>query len=448
MQQFQHTFTGKDTAVILPSGERLDKAQENMSKLITDAEKIKLEEFKKNEEWLVKASTVDMKALISAGATATQTKFYDKFINDTTAIVKQAGGLGKLNADQKIAIARARKFYDAEQNKLLGDQKKYEMAEQIAMKDPKYDYVRFLKENGASFALTGTYNNAPIPLKAKSLGAFFDKNKVTGTPTPAITQYRTNELGKKEQKDFVYRATDKEARDYVANNILNDPQLLEGAFEEFSALPESEQWKYFSTYDTDKSGTLSEQEKSFIPDSQSKDINNPILKYAQDKYFEQVRVPEDSAWRQALPPSKGKGGGFSINIGGADLIVSPAVKRDMPVTYGDKMYSDSYAFGGNTTLSNLPTLGGIRYKGTATRDMKAGNITGKLKDYIPSEDLIIIEAATGIPELGVEPKGLVGIPARQIEGADNLPIIVNGKQSNIGALKGGISSTPVKKKAY
>lgn len=314
MPQFQHIYDGKNEGVALPSGERLDKAQENLGRTILDAEKIRLEEFRKNEDWLLKSTTVDLKALASAGAAATQAKYYDKFVEDTAKIYKQAGGEKNLSTDQKIEINKQRMFFEAEQNKLLGDQKKFEMEEALVNRDPRFDKKKWLEQKASKYITTGVFDNTPPPWQAKNLGKYFNDNKVKGT-TYTEDKYETNIYGKKVYQPVVINGTRQEAEAHVENHILADPQLLEGAFEEFSSLPESKQMEYLADFDTNKDGSLSEQEKQTIPNLNAPTRDNPILKYAKEKYWQQVRTVTQSKETGAAPPSTSSGGTSNFKYG-------------------------------------------------------------------------------------------------------------------------------------
>ena len=64
MIPIQRTFTGKNTEVVLPSSDRLDKVQENMSNLIIGADKLRYNAFKENEQRFLKTTDIDLETYI------------------------------------------------------------------------------------------------------------------------------------------------------------------------------------------------------------------------------------------------------------------------------------------------------------------------------------------------------------------------------------------------
>ena len=435
MPQFQHIYTGKDTGVTLPSGERLDRAQDKMSEMIISADKLRFESFQKNEAWFLKTSDLPVESYLSTASTEYQAKLLDEYNNKSIAIVKARGGMDKLTTEDKLELVKGKQFVQGEQQRMLGDQEKYKMAKQVVQRNKDYyDEGKFDELMMGTLFKDGRYPDAEeLPIRAKSIDEDLSSHPVYGSKSTTVL--KPVEGNPDKEVPYEYSATKEEVARVIAGKAFSNPQYLEEVKQDWESLSEQDKNKYL---DPDGDGV-----KQYKASENMKDLTNPLLMNYIDKHW-QSGVKSSAGAPQYKKRSTGRGMGLSFNIGGADLIVSPAVKRDVPVIYGDKTYTDSYAFGGNTTLSNLPTLGGIRYKGTSTKEMKKGNITGKLKDYLPNEDLIIIEAATGIPELGVETKGLVGIPASQIEGVENLPIIKDGKQVNIGMIRGKGITTPIK----
>lgn len=289
MANFTRQYTGENAGIKLGENTTL-RTQENMNQTILNADKLKLEVFQKNKDWILKQSDIDLQPLISTASAEVQSRELKEFNDWVVSKVKGGEDLANLSIDTQTELLRRKQILMSNQDRMMGDQKKYEIAEQMARRNPKVDYPRFLEEIGIPFATTGRFNDAPLPLLPKSPDAFFmnNRNKAEGDVT-TTEDYYTNPNGKKVLKSTVHSATEQQARDFVVANLFNDEQLREGVFQEFSNLPESEQWKYLKDFDTDKSGKLDETELRIIPPKDSDDSNNPILRYAQDKYWAKAR---------------------------------------------------------------------------------------------------------------------------------------------------------------
>jgi hypothetical protein len=153
-----------------------------------------------------------------------------------------------------------------------------------------------------------------------------------------------------------------------------------------------------------------------------------------------IKATRRAIQRAPVNPQQPKGGG---GVAWRDMTVSPAYKRNGTAAYGDKVYYNAYAFPSKINLANIPTQNGIAFIGKRSRKIPAGNVQGYLKDYIADEDILIVEPTKGYENFGIDPGGLIGIPASNIEGTDNLPIKgENGQMTTIGALRGAKANAP------
>jgi len=62
-----------------------------------------------------------------------------------------------------------------------------------------------------------------------------------------------------------------------------------------------------------------------------------------------------------------------------------------------------------------------------------------LLDYDKDNDTLIMRATTASSTIGVGTKQLVEVQASKVENVNNLPIVVNGKQTTLGELRKNIS---------
>lgn len=449
MIEFSPLYTGKDSAVKMPELTQLNRAQERAQELNIKGEELKYKTALLDKETFMKQLSIDPVATVSNANMVKQAQKYDEFKNKWADRLAKSGG--RLSDADKIQMEVDHNQLRGWQNQILANQAGYLAALETKKKDTQNYYdpnvFRIAQEKYLS---TGELDPNILSVAPQSMTAYLNGLKPTQeTVTPIKTEVKDdkgNIVGYRivDQKT---KATKEQAQYNILEGARRNEGLMKGIITDFDAwfndpkTPQKDKDDLLKDYDTNGNGKIDPAESQYIHTNTSMP-DNPIMKWAMNypPYLERgMGVTESSSKTIAVPRSGASD--ISINIGGADLKVSPATKRDSPVVYGDKTYNDTYAFAGNTTLSNLPTDGGLRFRGTSSRGLKKGNITGKLKDYVADDDMIIIEASTGIPELDIETKGLVAIPRSSIQGADNLPVIVNGKTTTIGAIRGTNSAT-------
>jgi hypothetical protein len=285
-------------------------------------------------------------------------------------------------------------------------------------------------------------------LAGKSLQGFYDtsSNKVQGSVvTEAYGKPYKNELGAWVQDEVKYSASEEEARAAVKNRLLEDEATRIATFEEFqkyvSGLPLEQQ---MAILDRDKSGKIDAGDYSR---SQMADETNPIIKFAQDKYWQIARRAETDKGKRAVTPprtaSSTQGKGVPIKFGDQPWkTVMPAVKRPSGGQYSDIVYPEIYSFPGDLPLDNVTiSTDAKRVSGTQSYNFsRTGKTSGKLKDYAidsNGNDWIILEATTSDNDLRIESKDDLAIPVRDILEAPALPLIdASGKQTTVGELRG------------
>jgi hypothetical protein len=435
MATFQRTFTGKDTGVTLPSSDKLYQSQKDMNSLILEADKMKLDAFQKNQDWFLKTTTVDPIAYISTANTETQAKLLDEYNKKATAIYKASGG--NPTTEDKLELVKGRQFIESEQARMSGDLEKYQLALKTIQANPdKYSLDKFQKamvdpEDG--YFVKGKYNDMVLPLMPKSPEVFFGKsaNKVSGTPTTTPTKFRTSPAGVQEQMDMTFSGSDEETKRHIVANILNDPQLLEGAYEDFDKLSAKDKMVYLSDYDTDNSGTISEEEQQNIPSLTSKSEDNPILRFAQDRYLPIAKGISDTAWKPSPKPSA-TSTTKKYKVGEKYVAVNPGEKRVGAVPISNKTYSDPIEFDGTYKISYVPTANATELSGTSTFDITdKTNVEGFLKLYDPEKDVFVFATTGSDPD--IDSGILIEVPAKDLRPSDisGLPVIVDGKETTI-----------------
>ena len=339
---FQNTFTGKDTAVTLPDSGRLDRAQERLSNTIIDADKIKYDAFKENEKWLLEQGDVDLAPLISAGATAAMAGELEQFNKDITTLTK-GKNLSNLPLQDKQEIMRRKNILESRQNKYLGDQQKYQMAEQAVRNSDKYDKEEFYERWGKPMATTGVFNEEPLPVKAIDPSLYYTqrRNKIYGTQTSGEAEFRVNQYGVREEKKPEYSASPEEAKAAIAADIYSNEGLRKGYFNEFVKLPKSEQLKYL---DANKDGTISENEKKALG-SNDEFSYNPIVAYAQDKYLNTSRYTTGQFGAPTSVPGSGSTSDMKTFKYGTGSPTKYTPVEAIPTTIGSTSYQKYHPFG-------------------------------------------------------------------------------------------------------
>ena len=174
--------------------------------------------------------------------------------------------------------------------------------------------------------------------------------------------------------------TDSEAKQWIGRTMLSDERAMMWAIQQFedpSNAKDAE--KYLMQYDVNGNHIIDPAEKKTAL-SEPMNLNNPILKWAQDKF-----APE------LIKKDYGRGTNIPSKTGGASSTrPNPGVRRQTSVIYGDQQYNNPYDFDGRFKLTNVPTIGGKKLKGTVSLPITSkGNIEGYLKEYVPEKEVLI-----------------------------------------------------------
>lgn len=308
----QHIYDGKNTAVTLPSGERLDRAQSGMNDLILQAEKMKLDSFKKNEEWFLNSQDVDIETFLSAANTETQAKLIDEYNNKAQNILKARGGdFNNLTTQDKLELSKGRKVLESEQQRMLGDLEKFKMAREVVTKNQdKYSLEEANELIFKPYITTGKFNDEPLPIKAKSFDAYLDNNKVPGDVTTEY-EYYTNEFGTKVKQPKKVIGTKEQAKSFIKNRILSDEANRKDVFNQFKRQPLDVQLQYLDN--NPKDGKISANELGTPQDLQSEE--NPIIRWAQETKWKNARKVVEGGESGAAPSKASVSFDWNIGVG-------------------------------------------------------------------------------------------------------------------------------------
>jgi len=428
-------YTGKNLTPELQSDG--GKAMSRLSDFITKAEEIKYKAFKDNKDWFLKIQEVDPVAFITTANQDAQNRLIKEYNESSAAIVQKAGGFDKLSGEAQSKILAGKNYLISEQNRMRADQEQYMLEKAMIAKDADTNYSsqEFYETKEAPYLEGGSYNRTPMQPKAQPIYNKLIKlqgsvgQPVKGTaPTPGQPGFF----------DEVWTTgTREDIAPIIVGEVFRDPAIKRDMLERWSELPQVEKDKYL---DTNKSGKVDEAER-IAGKSPTRDKENPILKFYIDKNWQYAQGIKTSAKGTRITTgSASKQGGKTIKWGGIDVVAPIGQLRKGAINYGGEIRSSLYDFGGTFTLASVPTEGGYYLYDTDKEPMEGGsNVSGVLLDYDRDNDTLILRASTANSTIGIGSKQNIEIQASKVENVNNLPIVVNGKQTTLGELRKDIA---------
>jgi hypothetical protein len=400
---FTNSFTGKNTGIVLDDGGKLNQAQQGMSNLILQAEKLKQDTFRKNFEDFSKASDIDPVFVLSDSAMKTQAGLLSQFNNYWGKIYKERGG--NLTQEDQVSMARDKRYLMMQQQQMQSSMQQALQDREMLSKDVNGNYDH---EKGDAkynnYLRTGFYNNSPLEPSAMTIEDVFGQRK--------IQTANAYEEPDKNNPDRIaqYSASKDDVGQQIANEAHAKPRVMKDVFNEWGRLPQEEKDKK-------------------LADSGGK---NPILQNYIDNHWQNL-VEKKFVNKTKTPVAKG----LTFNLFGRDVKFAPGQQSQGTVVYGDKTYNKPIEFDGSFKLTNVPTSGAAKLRGTSSSPLSSrGNIEGYLKNYDPDRDVLIL-AATGT-DPNVDNGTLMEIPAKNLNQAEinKMPIVVDGKQTTLGSIRG------------
>lgn len=268
---FTNSFTGKGTAVNLPSLEGVRRSEERMGDLIMAAQKLKLDTLKKNEEEFLKSQDVSPVNTISNYAIEYQSGLIDKFNKKWGAIAQKTGM--NLSTEQKVEQMKDRRFIESEGQQIQSMQKAWEAEDALVKKDPlNFDDTEH-KLKTQEFLKTGKFDYNNVPWKAQPISD--DLVKMRGR----IGQERDEDFAPDPKYPYLVTrgkvtGTKEEIAPLIRDKVLSDPRTQKHMLQTWSALPQVEKDKYL---DVNKDGIVSPEENN---------NSNPILDWYVDSNYE------------------------------------------------------------------------------------------------------------------------------------------------------------------
>ena len=428
--EFSNSFTGKNIIAPLPSSEGLQKSQENMDNLILGAEKLKADIFQKNQEAFLKTANIPPEFVLSDSARQTQAQLLDQFNAKWGGVMRQRGG--DLTMDDKIQMAKDKDYILMQQQQMQASMVRAMKDREDVQKDVQgnLDHDDF-NNRWNNFIKTGNYDTSPLMPSAISPNEYFnqEKNKFNGTPTNIPY---TETIGGVPQK-FTKTAsgTEEQARGWVQDRLHGDDRFARGVIQEFQNLKTTNPTLYKQYLDTDKNGVVSPDEEKASQSAKS----NPILKYAQDTYWQNALKLGESK-PVSLGGNKSKTAVTPVDVGGQKVPIPPA-RQQTEVRYGNRQYVQPYTFGGNKAFT-VSTDGGVAVSSDGEETpLTHGVMTANLLHYVRQGNKLIFTNASNAkenPEL--ENSIAIEIPATNLANYMNLPIIDDGKAKTVGDIIG------------
>ena len=405
-----------------------------LSDFITKAEEIKYQAFKDNKDWFLKTQEVDPIAFITTANQDTQNRLMKEYNESSAAIVKRAGGFDKLSGEAQAKILAGKNYLVSEQNKMAADQEQYLLEKNMITKDADTNYSsqEFYETKEVPYLNGESYNRTPIQPKAQSISSeLMGLQGKFGSTT-------SRNIPSKGAPGFFDTLETTGTRDdiapYIVNRVFENPKYKRDMLERWAALSQDKKDEYL---DTDKSGTVDEVER-VAGTSPTRDKENPILRFYIDQNWQSAVKEEPSGKPTRIKTgSASKQGGKTIRWGDKDVVAPIGRLRQGAINYGGEIRPSLYSFGGTFTIADIPTEGGYYIYDTDKEAMEGGyNVSGVLLDYDKDNDTLIMRATTASSTIGVGTKQLVEVQASKVENVDSLPIVVNGKQTTLGELRG------------
>jgi hypothetical protein len=420
---FSNSFTGKGTGVLIPSGEGLQRAQENMSNMMISAEKLKLETFQKNQAEFLKNASIDPVFVLSESARELQGKMLDKFNTDWGKTMKDRGGT--LSTDDKMQMAKEKNYILMEQQKMAGDMQRAMQDRDVVSKDIQGNLDREdFDKRWNNFIKTGTYDTSPLLPKEIDPDEYFNRtaNKVNGTPSNVTVTKTIGGIPVKET--YQSSGSEQEGRERVKATLLGNDRIARGYIKKFHELKTSDPATYKKYLDTNNNGVISPTEEG---------ATNPILQWAQDNYWHKAL---DVKLSQPTKIASGKTATAGISVGGT-AFKTPGIQREGQLQYGDEKYIRPYSFGGQK-LNNIPTQGGTLISSDGTSEkLENGTMEGNLLHYDAGKDVLLFSNASATNNPAMKSNDIVEVPASNLVDVDNLPIKIGDRMGTVGELRKG-----------
>ena len=319
MANFQNSFTGKGTGIVLDDGGKLNQAQQNMSNMILKTEQMKAETFQKNQQEFLKNSNIDPVFVLSTSSRETQQKLLDDFNTTWGKAMKNSGG--NLSLDQKMQMQKQKDYIQMTQQKLQSDMETAQLHNKMVSQNPNRWDATEQAQRYNDYIQTGNYNYTEPPIKPLSLmdAAMKMQSKVATKEFMPVDEQKTYNVGGVPYKvSTSYSASKEDVIPYIKSAIANNDQYAAGALQEWNGLSQPEKDKYHTS-----------------------DPSNPVFAMAVDKHWKEWVTSKQKEEKNTLPKQDNLSSDWTTIMDGTKKVSYP-VPPPSTVALGDKFTSQKY----------------------------------------------------------------------------------------------------------
>jgi len=400
---FSQSFTGKDTAVRLEGGGT--QAQQGMSQMILDAEKLRYDVYQKNRSEFLKNANIDPAFVLSDSARKTQMLQIEAFNKKWGKRAQETNY--NLSQQDLLDMQTHKNLIISEQQNQMSQYELFQQHRDLVAKNPnRYDVNKFAEATD-SYMQSGVYDQTMPPLKAISFGSFIREqaSKAKGEFEP-IREIVGGREGIKTRNI-------QDIPKFIEDNLFVNDQATIGLLEDWDKQSPEEKNKWLSDVNQDKQIDASERK-------------NGIVNWAKQFYAKDAEISSYS-WRN-VPTGK-------ASTTGSTTSKIPEGKFVAKRPYGTKEYNNSYEFDGSKILRNVSTSGAVGISGDYEDALASGNVSGRLLLYNPDKDVLVFETVGSSESAETKGTTLVEVPAGNISGVDDIPITINGAKGTVGELR-------------
>ena len=428
VQSPDYTGINAGAGMVRGGGEKATQSLQELNRTILEADKFKYTERKKEEASFLEAIKTKPEFVISAKAREDQAKALTDFNQRYAPLIKK----GYLTMEEKTAMANDRAALEAMQQQQLAHYQQYLGMKEAMLKDTqgRFDKDEF-RQWEEDYQQSGQFDHATMPLQGANPYLFLRSNPVKGTETYD------------EKTNSILSGTPAEAQNWIRQQAYTSEVFRIGLIKEFQALPLMDKVKYL---DTDKSGTVSPQEAQAGQGVDATNPDNPILKYALEKYTQDA-IKTDAYKGTAKKTTTAKEPTVKPSRVGGSLVKMPAGIQTpkLPKIYSDQEYSQtqSFQFGGNSVIYGIRSKGARQLSGTwSSEDEAAGSVDGVIRLYDPLKRVFVVQVSRTSESADVKTSTLLEIPEDNVLEFENIPIEYVGMPMTIGEYKSKYMSQP------
>ena len=420
------TYTGERAGAgqINPIGDKTLQAQERMNETILEANKFKYTERKKEEAEFLKGIEVTPEVLLSAKMREQQATKIQEFNKIWSPAIKK----GYLTMEEKTRMATDRAILEGWQKDQLGKLGMWKQMNDAVTANPlELDSVE-MQEITRKLFEEGELTVTRPPVRAKNVANYLKQysSKITDEfPSEPILENRGGTTFRRTQTTNI--KSDQIQQKIEEALLSGNEGVLKGLVEDFDRYNPTESDKAKWLVDIDQSGSIDTEERQ-----------NGILKWAkQHPPYQQMAITKSSDWMPVSKPSGTGTASNSVTLGGTPVKINPGYQRAGDVPYGSTIYTRPYSFGSSTALVNVPVSGGRKHRGTITSKLISdkGSIRAQLLEYDPDKDVLIVRSVASNNALGLDSQDVIEIPASNLQGVDDIPILIDGRKGTIGELR-------------